>query len=47
LLVLALASCAVDDRKLSVIGACVTLGTGGLVTDFSRARSGFLALAIV
>jgi hypothetical protein len=40
LLVLAFASCAVDDRKLRVLGACVPPGTGGLVADFSFARAG-------
>jgi hypothetical protein len=40
LVLLALASCSVDDRKLQVIGACVAPGTGGLVADFSDARPG-------
>ena len=39
LVLLALASCAVDDRKLHVAGACVTPGTGGLVSDFAVAYS--------
>ena len=40
LVLLALASCAVDDRKLRVTGACVAPGTDGLVADFSDARPG-------
>jgi hypothetical protein len=40
LVLLALASCSVDDRKLQVTGACVAPGTEGLVADFSDARPG-------
>lgn len=40
LMLLALCSCAIDDRRLKIVGACVTPPVGGLVSDFSAARQG-------
>lgn len=39
-LLLAIGSCAIDDRVVTVPGVCVTPGAGGLVSDFSAAVEG-------
>jgi hypothetical protein len=46
LVLLALASCSIDDRTLRVSGACVTPAGGGLVSDFSPARPGICPAGI-
>jgi hypothetical protein len=46
LVLLALSSCAIDDRKVKVSGACVTPPAGGLISDFSAARRGICPAGI-